>query len=190
MGRAIFAHTDRVVREDVDHRKPGKRGQTDRRTSVIAEDQKCRSTWPEDTVVAKAVEDAAHGMLAYAEEQVAPTSILCIEVPAVFYVVERRPMEVGAAGDDERHRLSSRLQHLATSLTRRNVGGRIELGNEAEQIGRFAGKYRLEFRRQISICLLPRLEAGFPLLIGSLQFFLVCRKVRPCLGRDIKLLIR
>ena len=64
--------------------------------------------------------------------QVAATTILRIEVPAIFYVVERRTMQVGAAGDDERHRLRKRLQHLASRLTRRNVGGRIEFGDDAE----------------------------------------------------------
>ena len=85
-------------------------------------------------------------MLAYAEEQVAPTSILGVEIPAVLYVVERRPMEVGAAGDDERHRLSNRLQHLAAGLARRNIGRWIKLQDHAQQIGRLSRKHRLEFR--------------------------------------------
>jgi hypothetical protein len=40
--------------------------------------------WPEDTIVARPLR-MPHGMLAYAEEQVAATTILRIEVPAVFY---------------------------------------------------------------------------------------------------------
>ena len=104
MGRAILAYTDRVVCEDVDDGKLGKRGQTDRRTRVIAKDEECRSARPKNTVIGKPVENATHGVLAYAEEQVAPTAILRVKIPAVLYVVERRPMEVGAAGDDERHR--------------------------------------------------------------------------------------
>ena len=138
MRGAILANTDRVVRENVDDRKPRKRGQTDRRTPVIAKDEERRSARPEDSIVGKSVENAAHGMLAYAKVKVATIAILCIEIPAILYVVERRPMQVGAARDDQRHRLRKRLQHIASGLARRNVCRGIELRNHRKQIGRLA----------------------------------------------------
>ena len=68
--RAVLAHADRVVREDVDDRDLHDRGQADRRAAVVAEDQEARAVGP-DLRQRQAVEDRAHGVLADAEMEVA-----------------------------------------------------------------------------------------------------------------------
>ena len=97
VGRAIFADTDRVMRENVDDWQFRKCGEANGGTALIAEYQKRRAAGPENRVVGNAVENAAHGMLADAEAKVAAFAVLGIEIPAFVDVVERRTMQIGAA---------------------------------------------------------------------------------------------
>jgi hypothetical protein len=63
MSGTIFTDANRIVRENVDHRELGQRGQTDGRTTVVSEYQKCRSGRPENSVIGDTVEDRAHPVL-------------------------------------------------------------------------------------------------------------------------------
>ena len=71
MGGSILTDSDGVVREDIAHTKLRKGRDADRSAEVVSEDEEGRAGGGEDSVVAEAVHDGTHGVLADAVVEVA-----------------------------------------------------------------------------------------------------------------------
>ena len=100
MRRAVLADTDRIVREDVDHRQLHQRGQADRGTAIVAEDQEPGAVGP-DLDPCHTVEDRPHGRLTDAEVEVAAgIAVRRLEVAGTVESQSgfRRWSQVGRAG--------------------------------------------------------------------------------------------
>ena len=71
VGGPVLAERDAVVGEHVHDVQPHQRGQPDRRTHVVGENQERRAVRNDSAVRRHAVDDRAHRVLAHAEVQVA-----------------------------------------------------------------------------------------------------------------------
>src|SRR5215471_9030450 len=88
MGRAVFAITHRVVREDKDSRELHQRREPDRWPRVIAKDEESR-TESAQLRQREPVHNGGHRMLADAEMQVFPCWVIGLEVARAL-VCQRR----------------------------------------------------------------------------------------------------
>ena len=142
----VFAHADRVVREDVKHRQAHEGGQADRRPHVIGEDEE-RGAERAQPGEGHAVDDRAHGMLADAEVQIAAAVAAGLEIAAAVNKRERRGGQVGRPAHQPRQPLGDLIEHLARTGPRGQplgVGGkRFDLGVPAG--GQFVPPDAIEF---------------------------------------------
>src|SRR5215211_4617772 len=69
MGGSVLAQADRVVGPHVDHRQLHQGREPYGWAHVVAEYQEGAAVWPQAAVQLDAVQDCAHGMLAYPEMQ-------------------------------------------------------------------------------------------------------------------------
>ena len=88
VGRAVLAETDRVVAEQVPHRRLGQRGDADRRAHVVGEHEERRADRNDAAVHRHPRERARHRELADAEVQLAPERVL---LGLVGRALEQRP---------------------------------------------------------------------------------------------------
>ena len=164
VGRAVLAHADRVVREDVEDLEARERGQADGGPQVVREGQERGPRTLEHAVVGDAVEDRAHGVLADAEVQVAARGRGHVEVPEVLEVVLGRAVQVGRARDDEGGGRGGGVEHeLARGARRVLVAAHLGDGGE-ERLGRavVAGQALGEQRGLVGVRLGPGREGGLP----------------------------
>ena len=151
VGRAVFSNAHGVVGENVNGREMRQRGEADRWTAVIAENEESRTAGAEDAVVGHAIHDAAHGVFADAEVEIAPCVVGAVEVAAVLDVVQRGAVQVGAAAGDERHGGADRLEHIAAGFTGCNVDGRIKRRDDIEEVRSFSRDGVIDFLGQIGV---------------------------------------
>src|ERR1700726_3084334 len=135
MGRSVFANTNRIVGKNVNVRKLGKRGQTNRCPTVIGEDQKRRTRRPEDSMIRNSIHDRAHAVFPNTEMDVATGWSVTGEIPAILDVIQRRAVEIGAAADEKRHRFRNRLKRFASRLACRELRVLRKLRDLREKIG-------------------------------------------------------
>ena len=109
MRRTIFTDADRVVSKNINIGKLRQRCQPDGSTAIIREDEKGCARCAEQSVIGDPVEDRTHPMFANAEPNVAPGGRIAPEVAAVLDVVHCRSVQIGAAADQQGHRLRNRL---------------------------------------------------------------------------------
>ena len=82
--------------------QPGECGETDGRSHVVGENGKSGPGGSEDAIVAESVYDGTHGVLADAEQEVAPGMIFAGKVTLLLEVVLGGAMEVGRTADKKR----------------------------------------------------------------------------------------
>ena len=82
--RAVLAEEDRVVGEHVDDRLPHQGGESNRRPHVVREDEEGAAEGTQAAGDREAVQRGAHAVLAHAEAQVAPGTVLAREVLLAF----------------------------------------------------------------------------------------------------------
>src|SRR5258705_11083855 len=97
MGGAVFADTNRIVREDIDVRQSRQRGQPNGGPAIISEDKKRRAGCTEHSVIGNAVHNGAHAVFANAEANVTALRRLARKIARVLDVVQGRSMQMGAA---------------------------------------------------------------------------------------------
>ena len=73
---AVLAESDGVVREDIDALLPHQRGEADRRTHVVGEDEEGAAVGDDPAVQRHPVHHRAHRVLADAEVEVAAAALL------------------------------------------------------------------------------------------------------------------
>src|ERR1051325_3024857 len=117
MGRAVFAVTHGIVREDEERWKLHKGGKPDRRTRVISEDEKCR---PEAAELGKghSVYNCAHGVLANSVMEISAARTGGLEMPRSLEGqggLVRRP-EIGRSTEEPGDILREYIQDLARGL--------------------------------------------------------------------------
>ena len=117
VSRSIFSHSNRVVSQDVGHRKLRKPGDPDRRTKVVCKDAEGRSAYTEEAVVSNTVTDSAHSVLANAKPDIAARWITSSKIPLFFEIILSRPKEIGRTSDHRRHRLCNSINNNSTRST-------------------------------------------------------------------------
>ena len=117
VSRSIFSHSNRVVSQDVGHRKLGKPGDPNRWAKVVGKDAEGRSTYTEETVVSNTVTDSAHSVLANAKPDIAARWITSSKIPLFFEIILSRPKEIGRTSDHRRHRLCNSINNNSTRST-------------------------------------------------------------------------
>ena len=113
MGGPIFANSNRVVSEDIDHRELHECAQAKRPTHVIDEDEESR-TKGADFDQTHSIEDGAHGMLANSEVKIASSIVFRLEVSRALKRQPglRRGREICSTADQPRDVLGGRVQHF------------------------------------------------------------------------------
>src|SRR6266576_840868 len=101
----IFTNANGIVRKNVDVRQTGKRGQTNRGTAIISENEKRCARRAEHSVIGNTVQNRAHTVFANAEVNVTTFRRVARKIATVLNVVQGRSVEVSAAADEQRHRL-------------------------------------------------------------------------------------
>ena len=153
MGRPVLADPDRVVREDVDDGDLHQRGQPDRATRVVGEDEEARPERPE-LGERHPVRDRRRGVLADAEVEVAPAPLVGLEVAGAVerQARLRRGREVGGTAEQPGHVLRDA----------RSAPGRTSRGSRCPS--RRPGR-----RRDVRVPAVGQLAALHPLdLVGEL----------------------
>ena len=175
--------------------------------AVVGEHQEGPAARAEDPVQRDAVENGAHAVLADPEPDVAPVAPGRIEVVVprleIADVVQRRPVQIGAAADEQRNLRGERLQHLLARLARRDLGRLGELGHRGQQrrhVGRPPGRPlgevanlrpRIrELLRQLGVLGFPGVEDLGPGCVAGAELLLARREERAHLRRDEVLLGR
>ena len=118
VGRAIFADTDTIVGEDVDHLQPTERGQAHAGAHVVAEDKEGGTKGQHATVIGHAIDDAAHAMFAHTKIDVAPSKAIRGHVTPTFNCVLVAGRQISAAADQIMNDLGQGIDHGATSIAR------------------------------------------------------------------------
>ncbi len=111
-----------------------------------------------------------------------------VEIAAILDVIERRAVQVRAAGDEGRHCFCNRLEHVAAGLAGRDfrVGG--EFGDLLEQVGGdFQLQRRVEFLRERGIRFLPLGIERAPFVILRRELRGVCLEIGVRLRRDVEM---
>ena len=186
MGRAVFSNAHRVVGENVNGREMRQCGKADGWAAVIAEDEEGRTAGTEDAVVGDAVHDAAHGVFADAEVEVAAGVVGAVKVTAVLDVVQRGAVQVGAAAGDERHGSADRLQHIAAGLAGGDIDGWIERRDDIEEVRSFPREGVIDFLGQIGVGGAPGGVGCFPRGVFGLEDGFAFFEIGLCLGTDEK----
>ena len=122
MRRAILAHADRVVREDVDDRQLHQRAQPNRRLHVIGEDEEARAV-SANLGQRQPVQDRAHGMLANAEMKIAAARGVSFQIARSLECEAclGRRSEVGRAADKPGVVRGDSVQNLAGGVAASNT---------------------------------------------------------------------
>ncbi len=119
VGRPVFAHADAVVGEDVDDRRFHQRRQANGRPHVVGEDQERAAIGTHAAVQGHAVEDAAHGVFAHAEANVAAGEVAPPQVAGPLQVGLVRWRQVARTAQQRRHLGRDGVENDA----RRHAGG-------------------------------------------------------------------
>ena len=186
VGRAVFSNAHGVVGENVNGREMRQCGKADGWAAVIAEDEEGRTAGTEDAVVGDAVHDAAHGVFADAEVEVASGVVGAVKVTAVLDVVQRGAVQVGAAAGDERHGSADRLQHIAAGLAGGDIDGWIERRDDIEEVRSFPREGVIDFLGQIGVGGAPGGVGCFPRGVFGLEDGFAFFEIGLCLGTDEK----
>ncbi len=102
VGRPVLTHADAVVGEDVDDRRFHQRRQANGRPHVVGEDQERAAIGTHAAVQGHAVEDAAHGVFAHAEANVAAGEVTPPQVAGPLQVGLVRRRQVARAAQQRR----------------------------------------------------------------------------------------
>src|SRR6202040_3891310 len=95
--------------------------ESNRRATVIGEDQKRRARRPENSVIGNSVHNRAHAVLANTEADVAAARRFAGEIAAVLDVVQCRSVQIRTAANQNRHRPRDWLKGFAAGFAGRQL---------------------------------------------------------------------
>ena len=142
MGWAVLADADGVVRVEINDRQLRERGKAHRRTRVIGENEERRARGPEDPIIGDAIVDGRHAVLTNAVAEVAAGAVGAVKILVGRDIVQRRAVEVGAAGNQQRQFGGDGLEDIVARRARGEFGiGREErdLAQQMRGTRRLAG---------------------------------------------------
>ena len=119
MCRAVLAEADRIVRHHVDDALLHQRGQPDRRTAVIREDEERAAVGNEQAVECQAVHRRGHAMLAHAVVDVVAGEISRRDRRVVLRLRAVRAREIRRAADQLGQRRHERFERHLRPYSRR-----------------------------------------------------------------------
>ncbi|MNX84449.1 hypothetical protein D3C86_1162460 [compost metagenome] len=122
VGRAVFAQTDRVMGQDVNHAHAHQGGQADRRAAVVREDHEGAGVGDDAAVQGHAVHGRAHAVFTHAPVDVTTGVVGRVEDLGVLDEGVVRAGQVGRAADQFGDGVEHRLQRLARGLARGQGG--------------------------------------------------------------------
>ena len=151
VGGAVFADTDGVVGEHVDHAQLAQGRQAHRTTHVVGEDQEGAAVGDQAAVViSDAVEDGGHGVLAHTEVQVA--LLRAAGLIGAGFTLDVRVVGVGEVGG-----AADQFGQVGAQRTQADLG--VLAGGQATVFGGVGG--------QVLVPALGQLTAQHPLELGG-----------------------
>ena len=119
-----------------------------------------------------------------------PPGLSRVKSPLVLDVVQGRAVEIGAATDEERHRLRDRLEDFAPGFARRELG----VGGESRHFSRRSAGLSYRLRRRApppyrgGPCATP--PSRFPFVVSREELLLVLGEVFLHVIGDVVMLLR
>ena len=117
VSRPIFSNSDRVVSQNIGHRKLGKSGDPDRWAKVVSKDAEGRSANTEKAIVSHTVTDSAHSMLANSKPNIAARWISSRKIALFLEIILSRSKEIGRTSNHRRHSLRNSINDNSTGST-------------------------------------------------------------------------
>ena len=155
--RTVLAHTERVVRPDVDHVQPHERRETHRGLHVVREDKEGAAGRDHAAVQRHAVHHAGHRQLRDARLEELARKVAPREGPGLLEVTVGlvRIGEVGRGDDHVLDLLGIESQHRGRGGARGNVG--LQLDRLVVDLGQLTRKEAVELVCELLVLLTPRL---------------------------------